>query len=722
MKMSKSLRNVLIITVIIILLSIAIGYIFNSFILSGYKRINVNLKLLLDKNTYIYAVLSFSVFIIIIGLNEPAKIHKRIKGTERIEAGFENARFLSKKEIKKEFTFTSYSKLKNTKSGVVLSSEDKKNEIIMAKAIHAMVIGNTGSGKTQTFVNPNINILSQCKDKPSMIIADPKGELYESTSKMLHERGYELQVIDLISPIKSKRWNPLSYIYDNYQQMVKIKNKKQNAELTKDDFDAIQELNDLVYNDIDNIVKTFFKVPNKNDPMWELGMQSLLKAILLAMLEDSEKKELHMTKDKFNFANLRAVASLTQNNGEELKKYFKDREKSSSTFILSNSVLNSSEKTFQSYATTMGQALNLFSDGGLRTFTSENEVDFSVFDEKPVALFLKIPDERQERYDIASIFYDIAYKELVRKARKNGGTLNKKLYFIIDEFGNLPQIPNLDKMLAVSRSRNIYFILILQSYGQLDKIYSKDVAKIIKDNCNIEVFIGSKEEGTQREFSKKCGNYSVTSISVSQGDKSLSGSTGVKERPLIYPSELAVLNNPPKKMGNSIVIMSGKHPIKTRSTPTYKSRYFYSGKYELPGYKQKFFDEAKNYYDIIKLFNEKDKINNEIPFDNYKKKHFISNENNSPNIKFVITNEEEKLGEKRKILDNSFIRSVIKYKLSTKKELTDMFDTNQYEEIIKITELAIKEANRKADMYAVAMLNKEKNYLKELASEEKSKL
>ncbi len=329
-------------------------------------------------------------------------------------------------------------------------------------------------------------------------------------------------------------------------------------------------------------------------------MQRFLQAILIAMLEDSENPLRGMTKEKFNFAAVRMMSANTQNDCAELKEYFYNRPKTSEARIRVSQVLDTTDRTLQSYFTVIADAMAMFSDVSICSMTSNNKVNVRTFDNISTALFLKIPDERVGRYDIASAFFSITYKELVGKARANeGATLNRPVYFIIDEFGNLPPLNKLDNMLAVARSRKIFFLLVVQSYDQIEKVYGKTTAESIKANCNIEVFIGSKELGTLEAFSKKCGNYSVTSSSVSSnrvGD--YTGNMSTKERPVIYPSELAKLNNPPLQMGNTIVIASGKLPLYARFTPIFKSKFFVAGEYVMKRASGKIFDVDENYYDI----------------------------------------------------------------------------------------------------------------------------
>lgn len=196
-----------------------------------------------------------------------------------------------------------------------------------------------------------------------------------------------------------------------------------------------------------------------------------------------------------------------------------------------------------------------------------------------------------------------AYKELVYKANSYATlSLPKPVYFILDEFGNLPKIHKLEQMITVGRSRNIWMNLVVQSYAQLAKVYDDKSADIIKSNCNIQVFIGTTDYKTIEEFSKRCGNFSIMQRSVgfnSSKGEDINSNTSVKERPLIYPSELQRLNHY-GNMGNAIVTVFGYYPIKSKFTPCFEC-----GLYDMERQKQelekgRFFDEQRAFYDMRK--------------------------------------------------------------------------------------------------------------------------
>jgi type IV secretion system protein VirD4 len=547
-----------------------------------------------------------------------------MKGKEsdlHLTANLEQAKFQTSKEISKNYKTYDFTQLHDvdiTGTPIIAKEVDKHLLVTFSKPAHSLVIGTTGSGKTTTFVSPVIQILSETKTKPSLFISDPKGELLADHQAALKEKGYEVKVLDLRNPYSSVRWNPLERPFLMYQESLHLDDEvKEDEERGCFLFDGNeywsieekdsavqvkkQQLIDEAYEDLNDISTAICPVTNKNEPMWESGAKNLILAILLAMLEDSADPENGMTKEKFNFYSLMKVATSTDNDCKDLLDYFKGRSPLSRATSLSKQVMDASDKTRGSYLSSCFDKLSIFSDMSLCALTSSNEIEFSSMGEKPIALFLQIPDEKETRHTLASLVVLQAYKELVRKANSYSNlTLPKPVYFILDEFGNLPKIHKLEQMITVGRSRNIWMNLVVQSYSQLAKVYDEKSADIIKSNCNIQVFIGTTDLKTIEDFSKRCGNYSIVQRSVgfnSAKGEDINSNQTIKERPLIYPSELQTLNKP-GNMGHAIVTVFGYQPIKSTFTPC-----FLCPQYSMERSKQqyragRYFDEQKAFYDL----------------------------------------------------------------------------------------------------------------------------
>lgn len=558
---------------------------------------------------------------------------------KQLNANLENSRWMTKEERDKIFKHYKYSKLSSVKKDGIpvmatLTNKDRDMDVVFNSPCHTLVIGSTGSGKTTTFVSPMIQLLASTSAGSSMVITDPKGELFSLHSQYLKDQGYDVKVIDLRDTYSSYRWNPLDNIWDMYAQYVnapelahvregRVKNTKFKIIGDPDKFNVkewyefngqavatYEQLVDLVkvyrkkifdevYEDLNDLVSVLIPIENDKDPMWEKGARSITLAVLLAMLEDSEDPQLNMTKEKFNFFNMTKILQNSTKDYEELRNYFIGRNSLSKALALSKQVCDSAENTRSSYMSVLYDKLTMFNDAGICALTSSSDFSSEQLAKKPTALFLKIPDEKDTRHNLAAIFILNIYKTLIKVASaKEDLTLDRNVYFIMDEFGNMPKIEKFDKFITVGRSRKIWFTMIIQSYAQLNNVYGDTVADIVKGNCGIKMFIGSNDMNTCKEYSELCGNITVvtTSTSGSTGNTEVNISSQTQVRPLIYPSDLQRLNHP-GDIGHSIIVTFGNYPLKSYFSPSFKVPFYKTGKMDTSE-TDRFFDENSVFYDI----------------------------------------------------------------------------------------------------------------------------
>ena len=554
----------------------------------------------------------------------------------QIETNLENSRWLTDNERDKIFTTYKYTDLSLlNKDGVPVRAlyNGTDLDVTFNSPCHSIIIGSTGSGKTTTFINPMIQILAASGAGSSMLITDPKGELFSLHSKFLKERGYEVRVLDLRDVYHSYRWNPLEPLWDTYREYADAEKMAYSRTDSVTDSglkltDSIEEYSeewfefngkaysdiqklvteikifrsqkfDEMYEDMSDLVSVLVPVQNQNDPMWEKGARSITMAVLLAMLEDSETPELGMTKEKFNLFNMSKILQKSENGYKELRNYFVGRHPLSKALANSRQVLDAADKTRSSYMSVLQEKLAIFNDTGICALTSTSDFKISDLAEKPTAFFVKIPDEKDTRHGLAAIFMTNVYKSLIKiSSSREDLSLPRNVYYILDEFGNMPKIEKFDKMITVGRSRKIWFNMVVQSYAQLNNVYGDTIADIVKGNCGIKMFIGSNDMSTCKEFSELCGNITVvTQGSSSSGKDNTTYSQNIQTRPLIYPSELQKLNNK-TSTGNSIVVTFGNHPLKTNFTPSYKVNMYTIGAMSLKDTEGRYFDENEVYYDI----------------------------------------------------------------------------------------------------------------------------
>ena len=559
-----------------------------------------------------------------------------------VDSPLENSRFLTDKERDKYFPgFDFDDAAASSKDGIpVRAVLDKKGhlQVNLLGGAHSLVIGATGSGKTTTFINPMIQILGATSAGSSMIMTDPKGELFSLHSKYLQSRGYNVMVLDLRDTYSSYRWNPLESVWDMYQDYVEAGKgifvhrdspegypdlqwmgtilpgdqwyeyrgyAYADRERLVDDITVTrQKIYDEMYEDLNDLISVICPIESKDDPVWEKGARSIIMAVCLAMLEDSEVPELGMTKEKFNFFNVNKIIANSEDNFRELKAYFDGRSPLSSAVTLSRQVVSAADSTLSSYMSIAFDKLSMFNDRGLCGLTSATDINPADFAERPTALFMKIPDEKDTRHGLAAVFILCMYKALIKVASaREDLSLPRNVYFILDEFGNMPKIEKFDKMITVGRSRKIWFNMVVQSYSQLNNVYGEQVADIVKSNCGVKMFIGSNDIGTCKEFSELCGNVTVStrSLSSSLGSKEgeMNVSTQLQTRPLIYPSELQKLNNK-ESTGNAIIVTFGNFPLRTQYTPSYKCPLYQMGQMDLSDVRANVFHADRVFYDITR--------------------------------------------------------------------------------------------------------------------------
>ena len=536
----------------------------------------------------------------------------------------ENARWLTFQDVKvsNTFTLTSWDHLSQTADGLPIYDDEKKKEskIILTKPIHSLIVGTTGSGKTTGFINPVIQILAHCKTKPSLVISDPKGELLRGHGQLLSEQGYTVKVLNLREIFSSSKWNPFKPVIERLVNLSKIQNGhidfksgkyvvgdevfKTYVEAKENAVVYAQKIKEECYQLIKDIIYAVCPISNSNDHTWQNGARDLIFALALGISEDIE---LNIAEPKhLNFYNIyKNISENLDSEADNLKRYFSMRPDGSKAPALANTVLITQDRTLSSFLTDVNKYAQWFNSTSVQALTSKNEMDFSKFDEEPTVLFIEVPDEKDNLHSLATLMIQQLYKELVDKANQNfkkGKTSEEKLlknvYFLLDEFGNLPKIEKFDSMITVGRSRNIFFNLVVQDYNQLFTRYGDKIAQTIKSNCNIKIFLGTTDKNTIEEFSSLCGKKKIKSLTLTSGSsESSSAQVSVHERPLIYPSELEKLNNG-DDMGNAICLCFGYPPLKAKFTLSFNTKKYTLSDKAFDLGKETPFDNKEIEYDI----------------------------------------------------------------------------------------------------------------------------
>lgn len=431
---------------------------------------------------------------------------------------------------------------------------------------HVGVIAATRLGKTTSYVIPTILSFAKQSVKRSMIISDPKGEIYRYTAETLREEGYRVILLNFRDYLHSECWNMLTPIFRKYKKIDKIidevtvvqtengpRNKfrgriyENQKELDADIARASDLLLGEVGNDIDNLSTMFIMTRRQDDPYWEDSARDVLKAFIWAMLEDSDPKNCSnpITEDTFSFNTiLSIIATFKDDEGTYYNDngYFTDRDKSARSYTLAkNTLIENGRPTRKCVMSTLMTKLAIFNEVAMRLITSCNSFEISEIADGPVAVYIDYRDELKVHYEVISLFIQDAYRFLIEQANdKPNGKLDVPVYFILDEFGNFPALRDFETTISACAGRNIFFILIIQSYAQLNNVYGEAVAEIIRDNLNVHVFFGSNNPSTLEEFSHECGQQTrISPLSALNGNGSDIETYHIETIPLVPKSMLS---------------------------------------------------------------------------------------------------------------------------------------------------------------------------------------
>ena len=399
-------------------------------------------------------------------------------------SGTAENRWASEEEICRELSHIRLSDPQQTDAGGMPIVSNGDDVWVDNSDAHSLIIGSTGSKKSRLFVMPCLEILRHAGE--SVVVTDPKGELYARSAKSFRQAGYEVKVLNLRDPIHSDCWNPLKLSRDYYAA----------GEYDK----AASSISDLALCIIPDIPGS------RIDPFWAQTSRAMLRGLCMMMVE---RKDIFPDK----FVNLSMLQSLSEgmNNGSEpgpVYEYVTENYAENSIARMNlNSVVRGSEKTFANICVSYDAALSpLYLQRSLIEMLSCNTIDFHSLGERPTIIYLVVPDEKKTVNMIVSICVAQLYQQLIDSAQSNPGlALSRRVNFVLDEFSNFPPIPDFDAMISAGRSRNIRFHLIVQGLEQLISKYGKETAQTIKANCQNWLFLCSREMALLDEISSLCG-------------------------------------------------------------------------------------------------------------------------------------------------------------------------------------------------------------------------
>ena len=438
---------------------------------------------------------------------------------------------------------------------------DPKN----ARNKNVLVVGGSGSGKTRFWLKPN---LLQCHS--SYVVTDPKGSIVVECGNALLKNGYKVKILNTINFKKSMHYNPFAYVHSE-KDILKL---------------------------VTTLMTNTKGEGSGGDPFWEKSERLLLTALIAYLHYEAPVEEQ-------NFATLLEMLNTMQvlEDDEEYQNpvdlLFEElAKKKPNSFAGRQYKLYklAAGKTAKSILISCGARLAPFDIQELRDLTMYDELELDTLGDKKTALFLIMSDTDSTFNFLISMVYTQLFNLLCDKADDvYGGKLPIHVRCLIDECANIGQIPNLEKLVATIRSREISACLVLQAKSQLKAIY-KDNADTIIGNMDSQIFLGGSEPGTLKDLSEILGKETIDSFNTSdtRGNSPSYGTSFQKlGHELLSRDELAVLDG-----GKCILQLRGVRP-------------FLSDKYDLtqhPNYKLTSDYDPKNTFDIEKYLNRKEKI------------------------------------------------------------------------------------------------------------------
>ena len=416
-----------------------------------------------------------------------------------------------------------------TAPGGIVCGRKGGQSILVTADQHVIVVGIPGVGKTRRVILPTIGLLGTAQE--AMVLADPKGELYAHTAAWLKDQGYAVVRFDLRMPALSARWNALAPI--------------QAAWAAKNPAGASRAAWQLAHTLVGPGV-------THDAPLWSQTTEALIAALALAITDVAPPEAQH----------LHSMYRLLMELGEDLDQYFDgfaDRHPAREAY---RTVQSAAAQTRQSIHVSTTATLRLAADPNIAWLTAAHDAAWPMghtpadvlkqMAAQPVAIFLVIPDEDSTLYPLVSLTIAQLVSTLVEAASQaDSGRLPRRVNFLLDEFGNLPKLPDFDKAINVGRGRGLRFLLAVQSWSQFRAVYG-EAGPVIANGCAVTLYLGTNDVSTAQEFSTRAGSATIQTQSTSTQQTT----TQSTQRAVFTPDELLRW-----KAGQSLVLQTGEHPL-----------------------------------------------------------------------------------------------------------------------------------------------------------------
>ena len=408
---------------------------------------------------------------------------------------------------------------------------------------HVLVIGSTGSGKTRRIVLPSIYALGELGE--SMVIPDPKGELYLTTCEHLKANGYRVDTIDLRDPSRSVQWSPLDLIVDLIWSA------------------EIAHAEDMAHELAKTIVSAQLGGHGSNEAFWNASAEAIIAATALLIASEPKGAD-PLSRNMFNvyralgtYGKERSAVradSIRQETIYPLKEMIEgldDRHPAKVAYLAASLATGN---TASSMYTTAANAMKIFSNRNMAALTARSEHNLADVGLRKSAVFIITPDERDAYNVMVTIYVRQLYQALVKAANAHGGRLPVPVNILFEEFGNIPKIPEFVSMLTMARSRGIRILMVVQSIEQLER-YAEgrvEAASLIGGNCSAIVYLASASGKTHRTMSDLTGTKTIMVRDGGSSQRNGGGLVGatrttsrsdkLTSRPVLMPDEIARLS------------------------------------------------------------------------------------------------------------------------------------------------------------------------------------
>ena len=407
-------------------------------------------------------------------------------------------------------------------SGFVVNSYQTKNSnnttykfnIVEKRSL--LLQGQTGAGKTTKVIIPSIVNLLNNDNKSSILVTDPKGEIFNYTGAIAKNNGYDVRVLNLRNHLHSHRWNPFIDIFNSY------KNKT--------------NFNEKIEKFVEKMIFIYAGKTHNNDDFWKGSASDLGSAIIWTYLEILNATN-NLKVEHFTFNNILSCV----NNIDQFVVFAKNKltEKNAAVqalnIVAGKNIAQGSTSMFQGYKQNLTRAFKKFIGHSTQNLINGNDINILDFRKKPMIIYVIFPDEAISTSSFIGIFIQMVWENLMNPSLTTA-QLQHPCYLILDEFANLPLIEGINNKVSNSRGKNISLLLALQGFSALIHKYDDLTLKTIIDNSDV-LILGANNNDDAKLLSEMCGSKTIKVLagqsSGQQGDRS-SHNTNYQHREVFY--------------------------------------------------------------------------------------------------------------------------------------------------------------------------------------------